>query len=158
MHHPVHHPPHHPLHHPPSCAQLALDGRHRLRGPQPLGRNLRARGHIAQARPLRQVCHPWVGWRLGPDELAGSRRLASAHPAPKPPARLNACPLGPRIRSPFAHRLSRLSGGAEAVEIARRAKDANSASEQITQVARERWRRMGPMADDITAVVVALAS
>ena len=44
----------------------------------------------------------------------------------------------------------------EAVEIARRAKDAASASEQIAQVARDRWRRIGPMADDITAVVVSL--
>ncbi|KAL1525791.1 hypothetical protein AB1Y20_020632 [Prymnesium parvum] len=44
----------------------------------------------------------------------------------------------------------------EAVEIARRAKDADSAAAQIVHVARERWRRMGPMADDITAVVVSL--
>ena len=46
----------------------------------------------------------------------------------------------------------------EAVEVARRFQgDAHLASEQITQVARERWRRTGPMSDDITAVVVNLA-
>jgi len=46
----------------------------------------------------------------------------------------------------------------EAVEIARRAKDAAHASEQIAHVARERWHRAGPVADDITAVVVSLSS
>ena len=44
----------------------------------------------------------------------------------------------------------------EAVEIARSCRDAEQASEKITAVARERWRRDGPMADDITAVVVSL--
>lgn len=58
----------------------------------------------------------------------------------------------------WPHMLPLSVGLQEAVEIARRSKDANSASEQITQVARERWRRQGPMADDITAVVVSLNS
>ena len=50
----------------------------------------------------------------------------------------------------------------EAVDIAwkvtgGRAALADAASERIAQVARERWRQQGPMADDITAVVVALS-
>ena len=44
----------------------------------------------------------------------------------------------------------------EAVEIATRARDPQQASDNIAQAARERWRRAGPMADDITAVVVSL--
>jgi len=46
----------------------------------------------------------------------------------------------------------------EAVEIARRSKDATHASEQIAQLARERWHRNGPVADDVTAVVVSLSA
>ena len=46
----------------------------------------------------------------------------------------------------------------EAVEIARRHPNPQKASEAIAQCARERWRRNGPMQDDITAVVVGLAS
>ena len=42
----------------------------------------------------------------------------------------------------------------EAVQLARGCKDAEQASERITQVARERWRQHGAMADDITAVAV----
>ena len=45
----------------------------------------------------------------------------------------------------------------EAVEIARRHPNPQKASEAIAQCARERWRRNGPMQDDITAVVVGLA-
>ena len=41
----------------------------------------------------------------------------------------------------------------EAVEIAAGCRDAESASERIAQVARERWRQHGPMADDVTCVV-----
>lgn len=44
----------------------------------------------------------------------------------------------------------------EAVDIVRNCSSAEQASERITQLARERWRRNGPVADDITAVVVAL--
>ena len=44
----------------------------------------------------------------------------------------------------------------EAVEIARGCKNAEAASERLTQIARERWRRNGPMQDDITAVVLSL--
>merc|ERR1712216_948659 len=45
----------------------------------------------------------------------------------------------------------------EAMEIAGRCKDAHGASEQIVQIARDRWLRASPMADDITAVVVSLS-
>jgi serine/threonine protein phosphatase PrpC len=44
----------------------------------------------------------------------------------------------------------------EAVAIASQAKTPQAASDRIAQVARERWRRNGPMQDDITAVVVGL--
>ena len=33
----------------------------------------------------------------------------------------------------------------------------DAASEKLAQVARERWREQSPVADDITAVVVALS-
>jgi serine/threonine protein phosphatase PrpC len=42
----------------------------------------------------------------------------------------------------------------EAVEIVRSCPSVEHASERLTQLARERWRRHGPVADDITAVVV----
>ena len=45
---------------------------------------------------------------------------------------------------------------AEAVAIAANAKTPQAASDRIAQIARERWRRNGPMQDDITAVVVGL--
>jgi serine/threonine protein phosphatase PrpC len=45
----------------------------------------------------------------------------------------------------------------EAVELAKGCKDVEQASDRITQVARDRWRQSSPMADDITAVVVALS-
>ena len=44
----------------------------------------------------------------------------------------------------------------EAVDIVRSCHDVETASERITQLARDRWRRNGPVADDITAVVVSL--
>ena len=44
----------------------------------------------------------------------------------------------------------------EAVAIAANAKTPQAASDRIAQIARERWRRNGPMQDDITAVVVGL--
>ena len=44
----------------------------------------------------------------------------------------------------------------EAIDIAHRSRDAKHASDQIMQIARERWRRHSPVADDITAVVVNL--
>ena len=43
-----------------------------------------------------------------------------------------------------------------AVAIAANAKTPQAASDRIAQIARERWRRNGPMQDDITAVVVGL--
>ena len=46
----------------------------------------------------------------------------------------------------------------EAVAIASQAKTPQQASDRIAQVARERWRRGGPVQDDITAVVVGLSS
>ena len=44
----------------------------------------------------------------------------------------------------------------EAVAIAANAKTPQAASDRIAQIARERWRRNGPMQDDITAVVIGL--
>lgn len=46
----------------------------------------------------------------------------------------------------------------EAVAIAMQAKTPQQASDRIAQVARDRWRRSGPVQDDITAVVVGLGS
>ena len=46
----------------------------------------------------------------------------------------------------------------EAVAIAMQAKTPQQASDRIAQVARDRWRRNGPVQDDITAVVVGLGS
>ncbi len=45
---------------------------------------------------------------------------------------------------------------AEAVDLVGRCADAHHASEQIAALARQRWQRGGPIADDITAVVVNL--
>jgi len=44
----------------------------------------------------------------------------------------------------------------EAVDVVTSSATAEQASERLAHLARERWRRHGPMQDDITAVVVAL--